>query len=84
MKPHGIKDGIKRIPLHLFTFGAGSAIALVFLPPGPLKWFPLVACAAQALRGEFDDVQNGEDTIVKALIDAASQCAVALIGALLK
>jgi hypothetical protein len=84
MKPHGIKDGIKRIPLHVGTFGVGSAVALILLPPGPIKWFPLVACVAQAIRGEIDDVQNGEDTIVKALIDAVSQCAGALIGALLR
>jgi hypothetical protein len=84
MKPHGIKEGIQRIPLHIGTFGVGSAVSLILLPPGPLKWFPLVACVAQAIRGEIDDVQNGEDTIAKAIIDAASQCFGALIGALLR
>jgi hypothetical protein len=37
MQPHGIKEGLKRIPLHIGTFGVGSAIGLILLPPGPLN-----------------------------------------------
>jgi hypothetical protein len=81
--PHGILAGIKRIPLHLSAFGIPSAIALLLMPPGPWKWIPLAACTAQAVRGEIDDVVNHEDTVGKAIIDGLSQCAVALIGALI-
>ncbi|MDE1940885.1 MAG: hypothetical protein KGI66_02085 [Patescibacteria group bacterium] len=82
-KPHDWKAGIRRIPLHLGAFGAPSFLVAYFLcPPGPWKWIPAVGMTVQAVRGEWDDVANGEDTVGKAIIDAASQSALAIVGAL--
>lgn len=81
--PHGWRDGIKRaLTIHLPLFGAPSVLA-VYLIPGPFKWIVAGAMAAQAVRGELDDVKNGEDTPAKAIIDAVSQAGPAIVAAAL-
>jgi hypothetical protein len=42
-----------------------------------------VALIAQAIRGELDDVQNGEDSVCKAIIDGLTQALPALVAGLL-
>ncbi len=81
--PHGVKAGLKRVPLHLATMGLPSLVAALLIPPGPWEWIPAAVMVAQAVRGEIDDVKNGEDTVGKAVIDGLSQSAPAVIGALL-
>lgn len=80
MIPHNWWDGIKRIPLHLAAFGGPALIADLLLPPGPWKFIPAGIMISQAIRGEYDDVKNGEDTIPKAIIDGVSQSALAVLG----
>lgn len=81
--PHGIKDGLKRIPLHLGAFGLPSLLAAILIPPGPWKWIPAAIMVGQAIRGEYDDVQDSSDTVGKAVIDGLSQTALAFIGAII-
>lgn len=82
-KPHGIKDALRRVPLHLGAMGVPSLIAALLIPPGPWKWIPAAAMVGQAVRGEIADVRDGDDTVGKAIIDGISQSALAVVGALL-
>ena len=82
-QPHNLKAGLKRVPVHLTTFGIPSLIVCLLIPPGPWKWIPAGILIAQAVRGEIDDVQNNEDTIGKAIVDGISQTALAILGGIL-
>lgn len=78
--PHGVKAGLKRIPVHLALFGGPSLLATLLIPPGPWKVIPAAIMIGQGLRGELDDVQNGEDTKGKAALDLLSQSGLAILG----
>lgn len=82
-EPHDIKAGLKRVPTHLVLFGGPGLLAAALIPPGPWKWIPAGVMVVQAVRGEWDDVANGEDTVGKAILDGLSQSAGAIVGALL-
>lgn len=81
--PHGLKAGLKRVPTHLVLYGVPSLLVCAAIPPGPWKWIPAAAMVAQGVRGEFQDVKEGEDTWRKALLDLASQSGLAILGALI-
>lgn len=81
--PHDWRAGIKRLPLHLGAMGLPSMIAAILIPPGPWKWLPAAAMVGQAIRGEIADVQEGSDTVTKAIMDGVSQSVLAIVGALI-
>lgn len=82
-KPHGLKAAIKRLPIHLGAMGVPSLVAALLIPPGPWKWIPAAVMVGQAVRGEIEDVQDGSDTVGKAIIDGVSQSVLAIVGALI-
>jgi hypothetical protein len=73
------RDGVKRIPLHLATWGLGGVLASVWL-----GWIPLAFVLGAAIRGEYQDFTNGEDTVGKAIIDFSSQIVLPLTVALVR
>lgn len=79
--PHNWRAGLARAwQVHLPFFGGPSA-ALFFVPPGPWKVAPAAALVAWRAYAEFHDWHTHQDTASKALIDFASQTAVAVVAA---
>jgi hypothetical protein len=68
---------------HLPLFGGGGVLATWLLPHGAWKLLPAAALVAQAIRGELNDVRNGEDSVCKAIIDGLTQALPALVAGLL-
>jgi hypothetical protein len=74
--PHGWRQGLARIPLHVVTWGAAGAIAAFFF--GAWGVVPFVAMRVQ---GEIQDwLVDKTDTPAKAAIDFVSQVAPALVA----
>lgn len=64
------RDGVKRIPLHVFTWGLAASVATIWL-----GWVPSAFVLGAAIRGEYQDIRGKRDTVGKALIDFCSQVA---------
>jgi len=79
-----LKRALKRaLWPHIPVFGGAGVLATLLLPHGPWKLLPAAALVAQAIRGELDDVHNGDDSVCKAIIDGLTQALPALIAGLL-
>lgn len=76
---HNWKDGVRRIPLHLATWGLGGAVVAILL-----GWLPLAFVLGAAIRGEYQDVTNGDDTAGKAAIDFVSQVILPALAGILR
>jgi len=78
-----LKQALKRaLWPHIPVFGGAGVLATLLIPPGPWKLLPAAAMIAQAIRGELDDVKQGEDSACKAIIDGLTQALPALIAGL--
>jgi len=73
------KDGIKRIPLHLASFGA--PVGLVVWYGG---WSGSAVLVAWRAYEEYQDWRQGRDTLAKAFIDFASQTIIPAVIAIIR
>lgn len=76
---NGIKDGLKKIPLHFFGFGFPVGLSVYYL-----GWSGLLVLVAWRGYEEYLDFHTGRDTLGKAIIDFVSQVSGSVVAGLLR
>jgi hypothetical protein len=76
---NGVKQGLKRIPIHFFGFGIPVGLAVYFF-----GWSGLFVLTAWRGCEEYHDVHENRDTVGKAIIDFVSQISGPVVAGLLR
>lgn len=76
---NGIKEGLRKIPIHFFGFGIPSGLAVYFG-----GWSGVLVLVAWRGYEEYLDFREQRDTLGKAVIDFLSQTAGSVVAGVLR